>query len=223
VSSGFWRRLGSRLAPYGGAEPFRLESPPPSGPPLLVVEASDSKATLRLRGSGNVVVEGRRAHKGRATLRLEEDPARGLTARVTLSDAEAVVEAPARAVALVARDSSIALEGGGVGLQYASMRLAEASLRGSVGLEPGGGVYLKASAAAVRLELAFRRPGEYWVELDLSAGAVKISSPPGTAYVVEPARGAALRVGVEGEKRVQPPRYTVRVRLRGRAAAVRLA
>ncbi len=155
---------------------------------------------------------------------MEEDPDLGLVARVSLRGVSARVEGPARALAVVARDSSIRVEPGAT-LEYASLRLASAGARLGVRLRPGGGVVLHADASAARLELHPEAPGEYWLEIDARASAVRVASPQGAVYEVAPgvscgAKGVSLKVARgRGEGR---PLYVIRVSFRGTGAAVKL-
>jgi hypothetical protein len=190
------------------------------GPVVLLVDAESSSVRVRSIPHGAVRVSGYKGLRGEVGLYVEERGGARVV-RLAAEGSNVRVEAPLRALGVVADASSVRVEAASRPLEYLSVRADSSGIRASVALSPGGGVYARLDSSAARIHAAPAGPGEYWVDVDADSSGFTVEFAGEKEYILEERRLQASRLTVAGAKGGEA-KVRVRAWVRADSSSIRL-
>ncbi|GAB6148672.1 hypothetical protein [Stetteria hydrogenophila] len=220
VSTLLGEALSRTLGAVTGALGARVEAEERvDGPVVLVVKADSSTVRIREGPQGRVRVTGYRWPRGRVELHVEEAAERR-TARLTVEAASVTVEAPLKAVGVLADASAVKIEAGKP-LDYLSVKADSSGVKASIALARGGGVYAKLDSSALKVQATPEGKGEYWLDADVDSSSLRVEvQGEDKTYNIEEERLHSTRLIAEktgGEAGVK-----VKARIKASTSIIRL-
>ncbi len=210
ATSGFWKRGSVKVESQVDVKE----------PVVLLVEAGASSVRVRESPPGRIRISGYKVKSGDVRLSLEDYEGKKL-ARLVAEAADIEVEAPMRAVGVVADTSSIKIEAKARPLEYISIKADASGVRAEAPLLRGGGVYASLDVSSARLHVTPVEEGEYWVDLEADASSFRAEFEGDKIYEVEEENLRHTRLLVERRAEGEP-RVRVKVRVKADTSTIRL-
>jgi len=187
------------------------------GPVALVVNSRASAVKVAGHSEPVARVTGRVGFQGRVRLSKGVGEKLGPTVAVEARGAKIRVEAPVRALVIVASSSAVRAED--LEVDYVSLRSSHSAIKVSARIKPGGGLLARVTGSGVAVELNPVSPGEYWIEIDASGSTVRIVTPSDSSYLLEEPAPPGVALNVAGKKGGDK---LFRVRVSGRGSSISL-
>lgn len=210
AAAGVWR---------GGSVKVEIEEEV-GEPVVLVVNADASNVKVQDGPPGRVRVTGYRGSRGDVRLQIEERGGKKI-ARVVAEAASVRVEAPLRAVGVIADSSNVRVEARSRPLDYLSVKADSSGVRAEVTLAKGGGVYAKLDSSAVKVYATPTEDGEYWIDIDADSSGFRAEFAGDKTYEIEEEILHSTRLVVE-RTTGREARVKVKVGVKADASSIRL-
>ncbi|MCE4611923.1 MAG: hypothetical protein F7B17_08135 [Desulfurococcales archaeon] len=210
ATTGFWKRGRVKVESQVEVEE----------PVVLLVEAGASNVRVRESPPGRVKISGFKVETGEVKLMLEEYEGKRL-ARLIAEAADIEVEAPMKAVGIVADASNVRVEARARPLEYLSIKSDASGIKVEAPLLPGGGVYASLDVSSAKVYVTPVEEGEYWVDLEADASSFRAEFEGDKVYEVEEENLRRTRLLVERRAEGEP-RVRVKVRVKADTSTIRL-
>lgn len=190
------------------------------GPVVLVVNADSSDVKVHDSPLGMIKVAGYRSPGGEVRVKVEEREGKNI-AWVVAEAASVRIEAPLKAVGVIADSSSVRIEAGGRPLEYLSVKTDSSGIKAGVALARGGGIYAKLDSSAVKVYATPIEDGEYWVDVDSDSSGFTAEISGDKTYEIEEEMLNSTRLVVE-RTAGREARVKVKVKVKADASVIRL-